>query len=183
MRPEPGLVHALRVVEAGTAILTKMAMAMAALLLAAILAIIAYSVFMRYMFGQPQSWVDEAAGWLLVGTVMLAIPEVQRRGDHIGIDMVTSAASQRVARALLLFGLACVLGSAALFFREGLVMVGFSRMIGVLSNQIPDVPLWMVQAFVPLGFGLMALVALVQVALVLAGLTPRDMALHVKEQA
>lgn len=182
-RPEDGLRWLLRRVEAVTALLTKSAMVLAVLLLMSIFAIIAYSVFMRYLFNQPQPWVDEAAGWLLVGSVMLAIPEVQRRGDHIGIDMITTAVAPRLAKALLLFALACVLASAAIFFREGLVMVGFSRMIGVLSNQIPEVPLWLVQAFVPLGFGLMALVALVQFALVLVDMRPRDMALHVKETA
>jgi TRAP-type C4-dicarboxylate transport system permease small subunit len=182
-RPETGFRRALRIAEAVTAQLTKLSMACAVLLLAGIAGIIGYSVFMRYLFGQPQPWVDEAAGWLLVGAVMFAIPEVQRRGDHIGIDTVTSNASPRRARMLLLFGLACVLGSAVLFAREGVVMVEFSRMIGVSSNQLPDVPLWMIQAFVPIGFGLMALVAFVQSALVLAGLTPRDMALHAKEQA
>jgi C4-dicarboxylate transporter DctQ subunit len=183
VKPRTGIGRLLRLLEAVTALLTKSAMVLAVLLLMSIFAIIAYSVFMRYVFNQPQPWVDEVAGWLLVGSVMLAIPEVQRRGDHIGIDMITTVAAPRMAKALLLFGLACVLASAAIFFREGLVMVGFSRMIGVLSNQIPEVPLWMVQAFVPVGFGLMALVALVQFALVLANLKPRDMALHVKESA
>src|SRR3712207_7614979 len=47
--------------------------------------LVCYSVVMRYFLGRPQPWVDEAVGWLLVVIVMLAIPEVQRRGDHIGI--------------------------------------------------------------------------------------------------
>jgi TRAP-type C4-dicarboxylate transport system permease small subunit len=44
------------------------------------------------------------------------------------------------------------------------------------------VPLWVVQGFVPIGFGLMALVTLVQFTLVAVGLKPRDMAEHVKEE-
>jgi TRAP-type C4-dicarboxylate transport system permease small subunit len=171
----------LRGLETAVRFISKAALAAAVLLLLSIFVLIVYSVLMRYLAGKPQPWIDEAAGWLLVGSVMLAIPEVQRRGDHIGIDVVTGAVSDRVRRGLTLFGLLMVLGTAAIFTREGAVMVAFSRMLNILSNQIPDIPLWMVQGFVPLGFGIMALVALVQLLLVLLGEKPRDMAEHMKE--
>jgi TRAP-type C4-dicarboxylate transport system permease small subunit len=174
--------RALRLAETGVRVLCRAAMAGAVLLLASIFALIVYSVLMRYLAGRPQPWIDEAIGWLLVGSVMLAIPEVQRRGDHIGIDLVTQSVGPRLKRGLMLLGLLMVLASALIFTREGAVMVAFSRMINVLSNQIPEVPLWVVQGFVPVGFGLMALVAAVQFALVAAGLKPRDMAEHVKEE-
>lgn len=172
----------LRIAETLVRRLCRLAMAGAVLLLAGIFALIVYAVIMRYAAGQPQPWIDEAIGWLLVGCVMLSIPEVQRRGEHIGIDMVTTAAGAKLKRLLLLFGLLCVFGSAALFTREGASMVAFSRMINVLSNQIPEVPLWVVQGFVPAGFGLMALVSAMQFLTVLSGLKPKDMAEHVKEE-
>jgi TRAP-type C4-dicarboxylate transport system permease small subunit len=172
----------LRMAETAVRVLCRIAMAGAVLLLAGIFSLIIYSVLMRYFAGRPQPWIDEAIGWLLVGSVMLSIPEVQRRGDHIGIDVVTRAVSERMRKALMLGGLAMVLGSALVFTREGIEMVSFSRMINVLSNQIPEVPLWIVQGFVPVGFGLMAMVALMQIALVSAGLKPKDMAEHAKEE-
>jgi TRAP-type C4-dicarboxylate transport system permease small subunit len=173
----------LRAGETGVRLLCRAAVAAAVLLLASIFALIVYSVLMRYLAGRPQPWIDEAIGWLLVGSVMLSIPEVQRRGEHIGIDLVTGSAGLRLKRGLMLTGLLMVLASALIFTREGVEMVAFSRMINVLSNQIPEVPLWVVQGFVPVGFGLMALVALTQLALVAAGLKPRDMAEHAREQA
>lgn len=178
----PPIHRLLRLVEAAIRRLCKIAMAGAVLLLASIFVLIVYSVMMRYFAGRPQPWIDEAIGWLLVGSVMLSIPEVQRRGDHIGIDMVTTAVGPKLKRGLMLFGLLTVLASAVIFTHEGVSMVAFSRMINVLSNQIPEVPLWVVQGFVPLGFGLMALVSMAQMALVAAGLKPQDMAEHVKEE-
>lgn len=172
----------LRGAETAIRLLCRSAMVGAVLLLAGIFVLIVYSVLMRYLAGLPQPWIDEAIGWLLVGSVMLSIPEVQRRGDHIGIDMVTTAVGPKLKRVLMLAGLLCVFGSAALFTAEGITMVAFSRMINVLSNQLPDVPLWAVQAFVPIGFGLMALVSAMQLLLVLCGLKPQDMAEHVKEE-
>lgn len=177
-----GLRAMLRMLETVVSGLTRLAMALAVLFLASIFALIAYSVMMRYFAGQPQPWIDEAAGWLLVGAVMLAIPEVQRRGDHIGIDMLTRSVGERLRRALLMFGVAMVFACAALFTREGLEMVAFSKMINILSNQIPEMPLWIVQSLVPIGFGLMALVALTQFACLLAGVAPREMARHTREE-
>jgi TRAP-type C4-dicarboxylate transport system permease small subunit len=162
--------------ESAVAVLCRIAVGLAALQLMAIFGLISYAVAMRYLVGLPQPWIDEAAGWLLVGSVMLAIPEVQRRGDHIGIDFLARKLGPRRSRALLVFAVLTVLASAAVFVREGIVMVEFSRMLNVLSNRLPDVPLWMVQSLVPAGFALLALVALVQLACLLLGLKPRDMA-------
>lgn len=162
--------------------LCRLALVAGMLLLAGIFLMIVYSVAMRYFANQPQPWIDEAAGWLLVGTVMLAIPEVQRRGEHIGIDLVTARAGPRWGRALLGLGILMVLATALVFALEGWTMVSFTRMVGILSNQLPEVPLWLVQGFVPLGFALMALVALTQLLLVVAGLKPKAMAEQVREE-
>ena len=86
------VVRLVRAIEGAVAALTKVALWISALLLMAIFGLIAYAVGMRYFAGKPQPWIDEAAGWLLVATPTLAIPEVQRRGDHIGIDFARGQA-------------------------------------------------------------------------------------------
>ncbi|KAA2238218.1 TRAP transporter small permease [Salinarimonas soli] len=166
----------LRVIEGAVSLLTRGALALSGGLLLAILGLIAYSVIWRYLFNAPKPWVDEVAGWLLVASVMLALPEVQRRNDHIGIDFLHQRLRDRPAARLVLgFGVFTVLVSSAILVREGVTMVEFTQMLGILSNQIPEVPLWAVQAFVPLGFGLMALVALVQLACLSLGILPHAM--------
>ena len=166
----------LRAVERAVSVLTRAALALSGVLLLAILGLIAYSVIWRYFLNAPQPWVDEVAGWLLVASVMLALPEVQRRNDHIGIDFLHQRLRDRpAARIVLGFGVLTVLVSSAILVREGITMVEFTQMLGVLSNQIPEVPLWAVQAFVPLGFALMALVALVQLACLSLGMLPHAM--------
>jgi TRAP-type C4-dicarboxylate transport system permease small subunit len=168
--------RALRLVEGGVALLSKACMLLSGLLLATIFGGICYSVFMRYFLRAPQPWTEEATGWMLVAMVMLAAPEVQRRGEHIGIDFIYEKVSSRLRPWVTGLGLVFVVASAAILVREGLVMVDFTRMIGILSNQIPEVPLWAVQAFVPFGFAVLLLVAGVQLALVAVGEKPRDMA-------
>ncbi len=180
-RPPSPAVRAIRAIETAVAFASRGALAVAGLALAGVFLMICYGVAMRYFAGRPQPWIDETAGWLLVGSVMLAIPEVQRRGDHIGIDFLAGRLRAAPRRALLVFSLLTVLASALVFVREGIVMVEFSRMLNVLSNQVPEVPLWVVQGFVPAGFALMALVAVVQLVCVLAGLAPRDMSETLKD--
>jgi TRAP-type C4-dicarboxylate transport system permease small subunit len=171
-----GIYRAARALEAVVAVVSKSALVLAGLTTASIFALICYSVGMRYFLGQPKPWVDEAVGWLLVVSVMLALPEVQRRGDHIGIDFLQTRISDSGRRFVLIFGLLTVFASAVILVVEGIEMVEFSRMIGVLSNQIPEVPLWLVQAFVPIGFALLMLVAGTQIICLTLGLRPRDMA-------
>lgn len=175
-------VRLVRGLERCVEILTKTSLALSALVLLGILAITTYSVGMRYFLGQPQPWVDEATGWFLAVSVMFAVPEVQRRGDHIGIDFITGMVGDGARRFLLMFGVVMVLATSILFVWQGFIMVEFSRMLNVLSNQLPEVPLWLIQASVPVGFSLMVLVATVQLICLAMGLKPRDMSETLKEE-
>ncbi len=125
------------------------------------LGVICYSVVLRYFFGRPQPWADEIVAWLMVATVMLAMPEAQRRGEHVAVDSVTVRLTGRWRAALALFGVATVAATAGILIYEGLAMVAFSRMVGMASN-ISAVPMWWVQALVPIGFALLLLVAFLQ---------------------
>ena len=168
--------RAVRLLERAVALVSQAALVLAGVTTFAIFVLVTSSVVARYFFNAPQPWIDEAVGWLLVMSVMLSLPEVQRRGDHIGIDFLATRLSGAGRRPLILFGLATVLAAGIIFVVEGIEMVEFSRMIGVLSNQIPEVPLWAVQALIPLGFVLLLLVAATQFLCVMLGLRPRDMA-------
>ena len=52
-------------------------------------------------------------------------------------------------------GLVAVAVSAALLAVEGVDMVGFSRMVGLMSNGYMAVPMWIPQLLVPIGAVLM----------------------------
>jgi TRAP-type C4-dicarboxylate transport system permease small subunit len=126
-------------------------------------AVICYAVALRYFFGRPQPWADEVVAWLMVATVMLAMPEAQRRGEHVAVDSLVERLGRRGRAALAVFGLAAVAASAAILVYEGSAMVAFSRLVGMASN-ISAVPLWWVQALVPVGFALLLIVAAMQLA-------------------
>lgn len=138
-------------------------------------ALMCYSVAMRYFFGAPQSWIDYAVGWLVVAMVMFAAPAAQLTGEHVAVDTVSERVHGRPGRALAAFGLLCVAATAAIMVWEGSAMVAFSRMTGMMTELYP-VPLWWIQVLVPVGFGLMLAVVLMQLLRVARGLDAGDAA-------
>lgn len=166
------LQRGLRRVESGVAALSIFASWLASAACLACLATVCYAVAMRYFFGRPQSWADEVVGWLIVVAIMFAVPEAQRRGEHIGVDALTDKLSSRWRRALAILGVAAVAATAAILVREGIETVAFTNMVGIKSLGLPDFPLWLIQAMVPAGAVLLLLVALAQLLVHIAGMEP-----------
>lgn len=141
--------------------LARLGVALAAASLLASMALIGYSVVMRYFLNQPVPWIDELAGYLLVASVMLAAADALLEGEHISVDVLVARLSARGRHRCALGGLVAVLAAAALLAVEGADMVAFSRMVDLKSNGYLALPLWLPQALVPAGAVLMALAAVV----------------------
>ena len=76
--------------------LAALGIALAALTLIASMLLVTYAVVMRYFLNQPPPWVDEAVGYLLVATVMLAAANALLQGEHIAIDILPERLGVRV---------------------------------------------------------------------------------------
>jgi TRAP-type C4-dicarboxylate transport system permease small subunit len=170
--PRTPLQGAARGLERVAAVVSRVALMVAGAACLATFALVCYAISMRYFFGRPQSWSDEAVGWLIVVTVMLAVPEAQRRGEHIGVDALTERLSARHKRWAAALGVVTVAVVGWLLVSEGIAMVQFTRMIGIVSNVLPEVDLWIIQSFVPLGGAILLFVALAQLVCYLAGIEP-----------
>ena len=132
--------------------------------------LVCYVVVARYFFGRAPSWSEEVGGWFVVALVMLAVAEAQRRGEHIGVDLLLEKTRGRPHRAVKAFGTFCVAASAAVLLWQGWEMVAFSQMIGARPLSIAEMPLWLVEALIPVGAALMLLVALVQLFGLITGI-------------
>ena len=135
------------------------------------LVLVAYSVGARYLAGLPQPWIDKAAGWLVVGLVLLAAPEAQRRFEHVGVDVLTERLKGRAARIMRLLGTLSVALVAGILLSAGLEAVEFSRMIGIMT-EIEGIPVWWIQAMLPLGAALLLVVSLAQLVILALGQDP-----------
>jgi len=144
--------------------LAALGVALAALSLIGSMALIVYSVVMRYFLNQPVAWVDELVGYLLVACVMLAAADAMLEGEHLAVDIVTERLGSRGRRIALLGGIVAIALSALLLVVEGWDMVGFSRMVGLRSNGYMAAPMWIPQLLVPIGAVLLLLAAIVAFA-------------------
>ncbi len=149
--------------------LCALGVALAAVSVLLSLALIGYSVVMRYFVNAPVPWVDELVGYLLVASVMLGAGEALRRGEHISVDIVTEKLGPGGKRLAQLFGLAAVALAAAILVWEGWATLAFSRMVGLVSNGYLAAPMWIPQLAVPVGAAILLLAAIAAFVAVLRG--------------
>ncbi len=155
-------------------LLTDAAAAVAAASVLVMLALVSYSVAMRYLLNAPKPWVDEMVGFLLVGSVMFAVAEALRRGEHISIDLLTDKLGPRARRAAAVFSLLAVLVTAAALAWEGWETVAFARMLGLMTDGYVTLPLWTLQLMLPIGGVLLLLACLAELLRIAAGLPPEE---------
>ena len=154
--------------------LTRAAAALAAAAVLVSLALIAWAVVMRYALNRPPAWVDDTVGFLLVAIVMLAAAQVQRRGEHIGVDLLTARLPERARRWADAWAALGALAAALVLVANGWSTAMFSRSLGILAEGNVEIPVYWVQLLLPLGGLMMALVALEALARIAAGAPPAE---------
>jgi TRAP-type C4-dicarboxylate transport system permease small subunit len=132
------------------------------------LLLIGGAVGARYLFGMPQPWMDKIGGWLVIAVACLAAAEVQRRGEHIGVDVITEHLPPRLRRGSEIIGIASVGVVAAVLVMAGWEAIEFSLLVGLMT-EVADIPTWWVQVPLLAGAALLLLVALAQLAAALLG--------------
>ena len=136
------------------------AAALSAALVLLTLAVTGFSVFRRYVLGQPVTWTDELSGFLVVAIVMLGAADVLRRDEHVSVDILSSRASGTTRRMLAIWSNLSVALVAGVLFVSSLNAVQFSRMIGIYSDGYLEAPLWIPQSVMMVGAALLFLMAL-----------------------
>lgn len=122
-------------------------------------AVVAYSVFNRYVLNTPVTWSDELSGYLVVALVMVGAAEALRRNDHIGVDLLTVRLPERARRWTEIWGMAAVCVVAVALLRSSAEMLAYSHDFEVVSEGYLEVPMWIPQGFLVPGAGLLLLAA------------------------
>lgn len=149
--------------------LSQAAIAASAAAVLASLALVTWAVAMRYGFNRPPAWVDDTVGFLLVGIVMLGAAQTLRRGEHIGVDLLTSRLSPRARRWADAWAAIAALAASLVLVVNGWNTAMFSRSLGIVAEGNVEIPVFWVQLLLPLGGLMMALVALEALARLAAG--------------
>lgn len=154
---------ALSGLESVVAALTMAAAACGALVVLVMLAVIGYSVFMRYFLGTPVTWTDELSGYLVVATVMLGTGEALRRGDHIAVDLVTSKLQARGRRLVDVWANLAVIAVAVTLLISTRETLSYSYNFDILSTGYLEVPMWIPQSILVVGGVLLVLAAVLKI--------------------
>lgn len=148
------------VIERGIGYLAMLGAGLATLLVLISLAVVGYSVVMRYVLNTPVTWVDELTGFLVVGVVMLGAAEALRRGDHISVDLLTSRLQGRGRRIANIWWMVAVMLVAGALVYSGEIMVRFSHEFEMYSEGYLELPMWIPQSVLLAGAILLGLMAL-----------------------
>lgn len=131
-----------------------------ATLLAAVALNIA-NVVGRYFLDAPIAWAEEVMLFLQVGVVFLCAVAVSHEGRHIRMDVVLELLPPLPRRVLT-----CLAGVAEIAVAIAVTWLAapLVRMLWEFDqrSQAADLPLWIPQGLVPLGFALIALVTAVR---------------------
>ncbi len=149
-----------RIFSAAVAGLFTVAMAFSAVCVLVALALIGYSVVVRYFVGAPSLWIDEVVGFLVVGIVMFGAACALREGRHIGVDLVTELMSPRWQRWAQIWSMAVVLVLSIFLIVNGWQTAMFSKSIGMVTQGYLELPMYQLQLLIPLGGFLLALAAI-----------------------
>ncbi len=126
--------------------------------------IVCYEVVLRYVFLSPSRWVEEVAQILQVYAVFLAAAWLTVRREHIHITAITARLDRSARLWLDRVALAAAATVSIIGAWTGADLIAFSVQTGQRTDTTLELPMWLVQAPVPVGLGLVALAALVRIA-------------------
>lgn len=167
--PAGGAGKFIAIVDRVVGVVCSVAMAISALAMLASLVLISYSVVMRYVFNSPAVWVDDTVGFLLVAIVMMAAADALRRGEHIGVDVLTARLQGKAQRIVAVWGMLAVLLAAGFLVYDGWKTAMFSKMLGIVTSGHMEIPIYLLQLMMPAGGALLFLAAVVALLRTLVG--------------
>lgn len=129
-------------------------------------------IFIRAVLGRSTIWQTEAVIYLMIGATLIGLPYVQKLKGHVGVDLIPTMLGHNGRRVLAFVTLLVTAGMIGVMFYYAYDMWHFAWKRGWKSETVWAVPLWIPYLSVPLGFGLMLLQLIADLAMVVWGGDP-----------
>lgn len=142
--------------------LSRVACVLGALLLAATGVMLTYEVIARYFFVRPTIWAAELSQLCLIWGCLLAMAHLLTMRRHITVNAVTSLLPRGAQKLCTAIALVVVIAFSAIVAFWGFDIFHDSFVRGRTTGSLLDLPVWIAEASVPLGFGLLALQGIVE---------------------
>lgn len=121
---------------------------------------ICYDVFLRYVFGNPTTWVLELNVIAVLALAFLAVPDLYARDQHIAMDLLHNRLGNTLRRHTAMIVRVAVGVFGLLMTVLGLATTVQTFRAGLLTSGMTPIPMWPIYALIPLGAGLLFLVVL-----------------------
>jgi TRAP-type mannitol/chloroaromatic compound transport system permease small subunit len=133
-----------------------------------IVAIMAYEVIARYFFHMPTVWINEMSGYLFGAIVFLAGGYAYSKEAHVKVDVIYNRWSMKTRRIADFITTIIIIGFCSLMIVYG--TQGAIESIASLqtSGTMWNPPYWPMKVLVPVGFALILLRAVRNLASIIA---------------
>ena len=134
-----------------------------ALLILPLIAVVFYSVVMRYIFNSPPTWAFEISLFLFGISITMGGVYCQLRKKHVEVDILKRLISPKWQAVIRVFSLVAAVFVCSIIFWYGLPWAIYStKILETSMHQTAfNPPIWWFKWFVPLSSGFMGLQALV----------------------
>ncbi|MBY6167513.1 TRAP transporter small permease [Pseudooceanicola nitratireducens] len=142
--------------------LSRMAGILGACLLAATGAMLTYEVIARYFFLKPTIWAAELSQLCLIWGCLLAMGWVLSLRQHITVNAVTNLLPPAAQRICVLLSLCVIIVFSVVVTIWGWDIFHESFVRGRTTGSLLNLPAWVAELSVPVGFALLTAQALVE---------------------
>ena len=148
--------------------LSELLVRIAGLALFTMMLLVCYGVIMRYVFKSPVAWVNEVARFSFIVIVAFGLAYALQQGAHVATEFFVNVLSARTKKWLYLFSMALFLIYAVIACWAGWQITSTAYVKGLRSDEA-EIPLVIIRAFIPIGFFVLVLQAVVEIRKLLAG--------------
>ena len=141
---------------------SRIACVIGAVLMAATGVMLTYEVIARYFFVRPTIWAAELSQLCLIWGCLLAMAHLLTLRRHITVNAVTTLLPRAAQKLCAVFALAVVIAFSAIVAFWGFDIFHESFVRGRTTGSLLNLPVWIAEAAVPVGFGLLALQGIVE---------------------
>lgn len=142
--------------------ISRYAGVLAAMLMALTGAMLTYEVVARYFFVRPTIWAAELSQLCLIWGCLLAMAHVLAIRRHITVNAVTNLLPARWQKLCAAFALVFVIVFSAIVAIWGWDIFHDSFSRGRTTGSLLNLPIWISELSVPVGFGLLSAQAVVE---------------------
>lgn len=144
--------------------ISRLAGLLGACLLAATGGLLTYEVIARYFFIKPTIWAAELSQLCLIWGCLLAMGWLLSMKRHITVNAVTGLLPASAQRACVALSLLVVLAFSVIVTIWGWEIFYDSWLRGRTTGSLLNLPSWVAELAVPVGFALLTAQALVELA-------------------